>query len=159
VVVILTGNEAIGIVRDAKAMGYSPDFTGLLWTLDEFSQAAGQLWSGIRAIRGWPTTDAPIYQQYTAKAKQYHRDTLMNTTVMAVYGSGLLLGEILTKAGQSVTRDTFGPTAEQITNYNNGILAVSFGPGVRVASVAMFPLVCCNPDTTWKGAGDARLAF
>lgn len=158
-VVILTGNEAIGIVRDAKAMGYAPNFTGVLWTLDEFSQAAGQLWTGIKAIRGWPTTDTPAFQAYATKAKQYHRDTLVNTTVMAVYGSGLLLTEILKKAGVSVTRDTVAPTAEQITGYNNGILALSFGPGVRVASLAMFPIVCCNTDNTWKGAGGPRLAF
>ena len=158
-VAMLTGNEAIGIVRDAKAIGYAPHFTGVLWTLDEFSQAAGAVWSGIKAIRVWPTTDSKAYADYSAKAHQYKRDALVNTTVMAVYGSGLLLGQILHQAGPGITRESFVTTAEGIVNYDNGIIALSFGPGKRVADIKAYPHVCCNRDNTWKGAGPPAREF
>jgi ABC-type branched-subunit amino acid transport system substrate-binding protein len=158
-VAMLTGSEAIGIVRDAKAIGYAPHFTGVLWTLDEFSQAAGAVWSGIKAIRVWPTTDSKAYADYAAKAHQYKRDTLVNTTVMAVYGSGLLLGEVLRRAGADLTRESVVSTAEGVVNYDNGIIALSFGPGKHIADIKAYPLVCCNSDNTWKGAGPPALAF
>lgn len=158
-VAILTGSEAIGIVRDAKAIGYAPHFTGVLWTLDEFSQAAGAVWSGIKAIRVWPTTDSKAYADYAAKAHKYKRDTLVNSTVMAVYGSGLLLGEVLKRAGGALDRESVVSSAEGIVGYDNGIIALSFGPGKHLADIKAYPLVCCNSDNTWKGAGGPAFTF
>lgn len=158
-VAIITGNEAIGIVRDAKAIGYSPHLTGVLWTLDEFSQAAGDLWAGIKAIRVWPTTDSPAYQAYAAKAQKYGHTTLVNTTVMATYGSGLVLSEILRRVGPNLARAAVAPAAEGVVNYDNGIVGLSFGPGKRVSDIKAFPLICCNPDNTWRGIGQSAVEF
>jgi ABC-type branched-subunit amino acid transport system substrate-binding protein len=158
-VAILTGNEAIGIVRDAKAINYSPHFTGVLWTLDEFSQAAGALWSGIKAIRVWPTTDSPAYASYQAKAHKYGRDAFMNSTVMAVYGGGLVLSELIKRAGAGLSRESVVAATDGVVNYDNGIIALSFKPGNRLADIKAFPLVCCNSDNTWKGTGPAAQEF
>lgn len=158
-VVMVSGSESVGIVRDAKAMGYSPHFTGMFWTLDEFSQAAGQLWEGIKAVRVFPTTESAVYAEYKKKAKQYGFESVSGTTVMAYYGGAILASDILTKVGSALGRDAVPRAAGQLGEYNNGILALSFPSGGLVPNVKDFPVVCCNADNTWKGIGEPRLEF
>jgi hypothetical protein len=72
----------------------------------------------------------------------------------------LLAGQVLQNVGPTPSKGALGPAIEAITNYNNGItMELSFGSGVRVADVGMWPIECCNPDNTWKGLGDPRSAF
>jgi branched-chain amino acid transport system substrate-binding protein len=158
-VVMVTGNESVGIVRDAKAMGYSPHFTGMFWTLDEFSQPAGQLWQGIKAVRVFPTTESAVYAEYKKKATQYGFESVSGTTVMAYYGGAILTSDILTKIGPALGRDAVPRAAGQLGEYSNGILALSFPSGGLVPDVKDFPIVCCNADNTWKGIGEPRLEF
>jgi hypothetical protein len=157
--VMVTGGEAIGIVRDAKAMGYAPHFTGLFWTADEFSQAAGELWDGIKAVRVFPTSESAVYAEYKKTAKKYGYDSVSGTTVMAYYGAGLLISDVLTKVGPALGRDGFVDAARHLGEYDNGILALSFPPGGLVADVKDFPVVCCNDDNTWKGIGEPKVSF
>lgn len=157
-VIMDTGSESIGIVRDANAIGYHPNFTGLYWTLDEFSQAAGQLWSGIKAIRVFATSESKAYAEYQQKAAKYGH-SVVSTTVMAYYGGAVMISDIMAKVGPALGRDGFIKAAGQLGTYSNGIQSVVFPPGKLLADVAVFPVVCCNPDNTWKGLGDPKLAF
>ena len=157
-VVMVTGSEAVGIVRDAKAMGYHPNFTGLFWTADEFSQAAANLWDGIKAVRVFPTSESPIYAQYKAKAAKYGF-SVDSTTIMAYYGGGLIVSDTLAKVGAALGRDSYMQASRSLGDYDNGILSVTFPPGSLIANTKDFAVVCCNSDSTWKGLAGPRVEF
>jgi ABC-type branched-subunit amino acid transport system substrate-binding protein len=160
VALLVNTNEVLGILRDAKAIGYTPNWTGDFWPLDETATAARSLFDGIKATRNYASTNAPAFASYSAKAKQYGHASVVNSTTMALYGIALLAGQVLQNVGPTPSKGALGPAIEAITNYNNGItMELSFGSGVRVADVGMWPIECCNPDNTWKGLGDPRSAF
>jgi ABC-type branched-subunit amino acid transport system substrate-binding protein len=158
-VVILAGiNEVIGILRDARALRYEPNWTGTYWAVDETTTPA--LMDGIKVIRNYATTNSPVYPAYVAKAKQYGRGDVTTSTSMALYGMGLFTGQVLQNAGPNLTRASLGPAIESIVNYNNQInMTLSFGKGVRVAEVGMWPAICCNADNTWRGTGEPKRRF
>ena len=160
-VVMLTGNESIGIVRDAKAMGYNPNFTGVFWTLDEFSQAAGAAVERASRRSGGgrrPTRRCTPYVQ--AKANQYGCDRAGEHD-----GDGRVRPRPRSSATSSprpapsrrVRRSPRPPGPRRPTTTASS--PSSFHAGARVADVAMFPIVCCNADNTWKGTGAPRLRF
>ena len=160
VAMIVNTNEVLGILRDAKAIGYTPNWTGNYWVTDENSAAAQTVFQGIKAIRNYSSTNSPAFADYAAKAKQYGHSDVTNSTTMALYGMGVMVGDVLTKAGVNPTRDSAGTAIESMVNYNNKItMALSFGPGNHVAEVGMWPIQCCNGDTTWQGIGDAKSEF
>ncbi|MHB8669052.1 MAG: ABC transporter substrate-binding protein [Acidimicrobiales bacterium] len=160
VALIENTNEVTGTLRDAKAIGYSPNWTGNYWVTDENSTAARSLLEGIKAIRNYSSTNSAAFADYKAKAVKYGHGDVANSTTMALYGIGLLVGKVLDNAGPTPTKASLPHAIEAITNYNNGVtMALSFGPGVRVADVGMWPIQCCNSDNTWKGIGDAKSVF
>jgi hypothetical protein len=79
---------------------------------------------------------------------------------MALYGMGLMTGQTLQNAGRQPSVDSLGAAIEAIVDYNNQItMTLSFGRGVRIATVGMWPLQCCNADNTWKGIGPPKTRF
>jgi ABC-type branched-subunit amino acid transport system substrate-binding protein len=160
VALVVNTNEVLGILRDAKAIGYRPNWTGNYWVTDENSTAAAVLFSGIKAIRNYSSTDTAAFADYKAKAQKYGHGDVANSTTMALYGIGLLVGQVLHNVGAVPTTNGLSPAIQSIVNYNNGItMALSFGQGVRVAEVGMWPIECCNPDNTWKGIGPPKAVF
>jgi hypothetical protein len=157
---VVNTNEVVGILRDARAIDYAPNWTGNYWVTDENAAAYRGLIDGIKAIRNYSSTNAPAFADYKAKASKYGHGDVANSTTMALYGIGLLVGKVLENAGPNPTKAGLPKAIEAITNYNNGItMALSFGPGVRVADVGMWPIQCCNADNTWKGIGGAKASF
>ena len=158
-VVLLVGSTDVhGILRDARALRYEPNWTGTYWAVDETSAPA--LMQGIQVLRNYATTNAPAFAPYVAKAKKYGRGDVTTSTSMALYGIGLFVGQVLENAGPNPTREGIAGAIESIVNYNNQInMTLSFGKGVRVAEVGMWPAVCCNPDGTWRGTGEPKQRF
>ena len=143
-----------------QAIGFAPNWTGNYWVTDENGAAAQSLMKGIRAIRNYSSTNSPAFADYSTKAKQYGHSDVVNSTTMALYGMGLVVGDVLQKAGATPTRPSAATAIESLVNYNNKItMALSFGPGNHVAEVGMWPIQCCNDDTTWQGIGDAKPSF
>jgi branched-chain amino acid transport system substrate-binding protein len=161
VALIVNTNEVLGILRDAKAIGYAPRWTGNYWPIDETSEAANVEFQGIKAIRNYSGTNTAAFKDYAAKARKYHHDQVPpNSTEEALYGIGLLVGQVLKNASATPTKEGLTAAIESVVDYNNGItMALSFGKGVRIADVAMWPIQCCNPDNTWKSIGDAKQQF
>jgi ABC-type branched-subunit amino acid transport system substrate-binding protein len=159
VVMIVPGPSGIGIPRDARAVNYSPTFTGAIWAHDEFSRGAASIWSGMQALRYYASINSPAYPKFVATAKKHGRDGNTSGLVFSVYGLGLVLQEVLQNAGAAPTRPGFGPAVEKVVNYENGIVGVSFGPGQRRADGLQYPVRCCNPDNTWKGDGAPKSKF
>ena len=160
VALVVNTNEMLGILRDARGLGYTPNWTGTIWDSDENAGAARSLLDGIKALRNYSTTDQPAFADYKAKAAATGHNDLVNTGTMALYGMGLVVGSVLQNAGPSPTKEGLGPAIESLVNYNNHItMALSFGPGNHVADVGMWPIQCCNSDNTWRSIGDAKREF
>ena len=160
VALVVNTNEVLGILRDGKTIAYQPHWTGTYWDIDENTAAARALFEGVKALRNYSSTNSPAFSTYASKAKATGHGNVVNSTNMALYGIGLLTGQVLQNAGPNPTADGLPGAAEKLVNYNNQItMALSFGPGVRVADVGMWPIQCCNPDNTWQGIGDAKTVF
>jgi ABC-type branched-subunit amino acid transport system substrate-binding protein len=156
-VAMFVNTESIGVLRDAKLLGYEPRFTGVSWCVDEFSTAGGGLYEGIKCLRSFATTETPAYQAYREKATKYGRGGTATSTAMWAYGMGLVTGRVLEAAGKTPTRESLKAGYNSIKGYDTHIVpAASWAPDRIIGSYAELPVVCCNPDNTWKTAGIAR---
>lgn len=159
VVMIVSGPSGIGIPRDARAVGYEPTFTGALWIHDEFSTAAASVQQGMQGLRYYASVNSPAYAKFVETANKYGRGNNTTALTMSVYGLGLVVEKVLQNVGPTPTREGFGPAVEQIVNYENGIVGLSFGKGNRRAEGLQYPVKCCNPNNTWMGIGAPQKAF
>lgn len=158
VVAVIGGTEILGILRDAKAIGYEPTWTGFGWAVDEVSQAGQGLMRGIKALGQFATVDSPAYQAFRKEASRQGKSGV-NTTDAGGYGGGVLIGHILESAGPNLTRESLVAAIDQ-TRFDPGVLPpVAWAPPDRIGSRARFPVVCCHPDGTWKALGPARESF
>jgi branched-chain amino acid transport system substrate-binding protein len=146
--------ESVGILRDAKAIAFNPVWTGYLFNADEAAAAGAQLFQGIKAPRPWVGADSPAFQAYKQKVATYGETTAPTTTNIASYAALLVMQRALELAGRNLTREGFLAAYDQIQNFDSGgYPPVSYSPGHIVGTEATFPLVCCNPDNTWKSDG------
>jgi hypothetical protein len=78
----------------------------------------------------------------------------------AAYGHGLVIGEVLKRAGASPTRASLIAGAESVKGYDNGILGpITWSSTDHVGTHATFPVACCNSDYTWKTAAPAGTSY
>lgn len=160
VALLVNTAEVLGILRDAKAIGFAPKWTGNYWPTDENTAGARQLFEGIKVVRNYASTNSPAFPQYRAKAEKYGRRDVVNSTTMALYGMGLTTGRVIENAGPQPTQGSAGAAIEKLVNYDNQmIMTLNFGPGVKIADVGMWPIQCCNSDGTWRGIGPAKSSF
>lgn len=158
VVMISATAEAIGILRDATVLNWQPQFTGWGFAFDFITAAGRDLFTGVRTVRGYATVDTPAYEAYAARMEANGRGRSRNTDTEAflAYGHGLMLGEMLTRAGTQPTWASFVAGSETIQNYDNGVLPpITYGPGDHVGTESVFPIECCSSDWTWHGTGPA----
>ena len=162
VVLVSATAEAIGVLRDAKSMGWQPQFVSYGATFDFVTVASRNLFDGVLGLRGNATVDTPAYEKYAARMEARGRghDRTADVEAFLAYGHALLIGEMLQRAGATPTRDSLVTGTESIHGYDNGILPpLQFGPGDHVGAEAAFATVCCNEDWTWKGQGPPRTSF
>jgi ABC-type branched-subunit amino acid transport system substrate-binding protein len=146
--------ESVGILRDAKAIAFNPVWTGYLFNVDEVAAAGAQLYQGIKAPRPYAGADSPAFQAYKQKVATYGETTAPTTTNFGGYAALLVMQKALELAGRNLTRESFLAAYDQIQNFDSGgNPPVSYSPGHIVGTDAMFPLMCCNPDNTWKSDG------
>jgi branched-chain amino acid transport system substrate-binding protein len=158
-VALLTGVEVFGILRDAKALNYSPRWVGLGWPIDEYAQAAPELLKGVFALSNEATSDTPAYAEYAALANKYGYPTASRSS-MNVYGYALVIGEVLKAAGPNPTRAAIVNAFKAIKGFDSHFIGpVDWSTGAVVGTPAMFPVVCCTSDNKWKGLGPAKARF
>jgi branched-chain amino acid transport system substrate-binding protein len=146
--------EAIGILRDSKAIAYNPMFTGWFFDADEVSAGGAAVFQGIKAPRFWASADSAAYQAFKAKVAQYGESPAPSTTYQIAYGGLLVIERGLELAGRNLTRGSFEAALDQIQGFDTGVVPpITFGAGRAVGSHAAFPLECCSPDNTWRGIG------
>ena len=163
IIMISATAEALGILRDARSMGYNAQFTGWGFLFDFLTVAGRSVFDGVTGLRTYATVDAPTYNTYAARMKARGRDRSDRAADLEgfpTYGRALLYGELLKRAGPNPTRASFVAGAETLKGFQTDIIPpVSYGPGLRVGITSGFIAVCCNNDNTWKGTGPARSSF
>jgi ABC-type branched-subunit amino acid transport system substrate-binding protein len=162
ILVISATTDAVGILRDAKSMGWNPTFTGWGFQFDFVTAAGRNLFDGVAALRGYATVDSPAYEKYAARmqARGRGRNRTDDLEGFSAYGHALLTGEVIKRAGPNPTRQSVIAGAEGIKGYDNGILGpITWAPGDHVGSLATFPTLCCNSDYTWKRTGPPAATY
>jgi ABC-type branched-subunit amino acid transport system substrate-binding protein len=162
ILVISATTDAIGILRDARSMGYAPQFTGWGFQFDFVTEAGRNLFDGVAGVRSYATVDSPAFTNYAARmqARGRGRSRTDDLEGFNAYGHGLVMSEVLKRAGVNPTRQSFVAGAEMMKDYDNGVMGpFSWSPSDHVGSHGVFPTVCCNSDYTWKGQGPARTTF
>jgi ABC-type branched-subunit amino acid transport system substrate-binding protein len=162
ILVISATTDAIGILRDARSMGYAPQFTGWGFQFDFVTEAGRNLFDGVAGVRSYATVDSPAFAKYAARmeARGRGRSRTNDLEGFNAYGHGLVMSEVLKRAGVNPTRQSFVAGAETMKDYDNGVMGpFSWSPNDHVGSHGVFPTVCCNSDYTWKGQGPARTTF
>jgi branched-chain amino acid transport system substrate-binding protein len=163
IVMISATAESLGILRDAKSMGYSPTFTGWGYLFDFLTAAGRNVYNGVTGLRPYATVDTPAYDTYAKHMAARGRDRSDRTADLEgfpTYGRALLYGELLKRAGQNPTRASFVAGAETLKSFTTNIIPpVTYGQGLHSGITAAFIAVCCNDDNTWHGTGPARSSF
>jgi len=162
ILVISATTDAIGILRDAKSTGWTPQFTGWGFQFDFVTEAGRNLFDGVAGVRSYATVDSAAFEKYSARmrARGRGRNRTDDLEGFNAYGHGLVASEVLKRAGANPTRQSFVTGAESMQNYDNGVMGpFSWSPSDHVGVHGVFPTVCCNSDYTWKGQGPARTTF
>ncbi len=159
-IAIMATIEAVGILRDARALGYEPHFTGIVWLFDFITQAARDTARGASGLRYNATIDSPAFARYRDTARKYGHSSGLDGEAFLFFGYGLLFEEVLGRTGKVPNAESLRSAIESMRNYDNGIMApITWGPGDRIGPTASFPSICCSPDWTWKSMGPAREDF
>jgi len=165
ILMISSTTETIGILRDARSMGWSPTFTGWGFQFDFLTEAGRGLFDGVTGLRPYATVDSPAFANYAQHMNARGRNRDDRSTDLEgfpTYGRALLYGELLKRAGPNPTRQSFVLGAETVKNFDTGIIPpVTYGTGApaHVGITEGFAAVCCNGDYTWKGTGPPRASW
>jgi branched-chain amino acid transport system substrate-binding protein len=162
ILVISATTDAVGILRDARSMGWTPRFTGWGFQFDFLTKAGRGLFDGVAALRAYAAVDTPAFEQYAARmqARGRNHNRADDLEGFSAYGHALVLGEVLKRGGAALTRASLVAGAESIKGYDNAILGpITWSASDHVGTHATFPVICCNDDWTWKTAAPPRVAY
>jgi ABC-type branched-subunit amino acid transport system substrate-binding protein len=166
-VMLDVATEAPGVVRDAKAIGYAPQwYLGTFGgSLDVNSQAANELFRGIRGVNFSQTVDSSGFAAFLAKVRKYQGDAIAQSADggdAGIYALSDIAGGLLQLAGRNFTRRSFMTSALTISQYDRVHIYPPFtlrGKSVPVGNQALFPVECCNSGYTFKVIGPAKEHF
>jgi branched-chain amino acid transport system substrate-binding protein len=160
-VAVIAAVEAMTVMRDAKALGYQPHWTGGRGiTNDAIVLAARDLYRGIRGLRPTAAADSPAFKAYEEKARTYGHVSRLPGLAFAWYGEALALGKALDAAGPRPTRARLVDGIESVKGFDTGVIpTITWGPGDYYGAGASFPMECCSADWSWKGTGAPKAAF
>jgi ABC-type branched-subunit amino acid transport system substrate-binding protein len=159
VVVMISRLSAPGILRDARAIGYRPAWTGFgPWTLNLFNTASGGLMEGIKAVRQWQGVDAPKYAEYAEHMQANGSEP--NEEGFGGWMIGFFLEHVLARAGADPTRPSFveGLQKTDGSPINLGVTPpVRYAPGRHWQSEEALPVEV--KDGNFRRIGDWKRRF
>jgi hypothetical protein len=152
------------MLRDARALGYKPTWTGvgLSWNFNVVATASGGAADGARTLATGATLDSPAGRRYVAFARKYMANSGAEDDDLLLLGYGFTLSFIegLRRAGPNLSREGFVQTFEtKMNDYDEGFFPPpTFGPGNRSGPMAVGVTACCTngrwttPQPGWKAA-------
>jgi branched-chain amino acid transport system substrate-binding protein len=153
---------AVCMLRDARALGYAPTWTGvgLSWEFNVVAAASGGTANGIRTLNSCTTLDTPAGKHFTAMMRKYAPNSGADTDdiTMLAYGLARAAIEALRRAGPDVSRESFVATMEtKMKGYTAGYYPpVNYASGNRLGGNAVSFSTCCTngqwttPDPRWR---------
>ena len=153
---------AICMLRDARALGYNPTWTGvgLSWNMNIVATGSGGAADGIRTLATSTTLESPAGQRYVAFARKYLKNSGADEDdlMLLAYGFTLSFLEGLRRTGPNLTREAFVQTFEtRMNDYSEGFLPPpTFGPGNRSGPTSVGVTACCTngkwttPQPGWR---------
>jgi ABC-type branched-subunit amino acid transport system substrate-binding protein len=152
----------ICMLRDAKALGYRPAWTGVgpSWGFNVVAQASGGGADGIRMLRVTPTLEAPEGRHYSEIMRKAAPNTGADSddVLLIFYAMLRSVIEALRRAGPDLTRESLVQTWEtKMNGYDSGYLPPpTFGSGNRSGPLVVGVGACCTdgkwttPQQGWK---------
>jgi len=155
---------AICMLRDAKALGYKPTWTGvgISWEANVVATASGGGADGIRKLTAFATLDTAAGRHFSELMRRSSPNSgaADDDIMLLMYGMLQPLLEGLRRAGPDLTREGYVRTFETSMNgYDSGYMPPPvFGPGNRSGPLAVGVVACCTnnrwstPQPGWKEA-------
>jgi branched-chain amino acid transport system substrate-binding protein len=155
---------AICMLRDARALGYHPTWTGVgtSWSFNVVAQASGGGADGIRTLSTTTTLDTPAGRHFSDTMRKYapNSGAENDDVLMLWYALMQTTIEALRRAGPNLTREGFVQTMEtKMGGYDSGYLPPpTFGPRIRYGPTAVGVHACCTdgrwttPQQGWRAA-------
>jgi len=153
---------AICMLRDAKALGYKPQWTGLgvAWNFNVVAAASGGAADGIKYLSTATTLDTPAGRHYAELAKKAAPNSGADTDDIMLIWYALVKSALegLKRAGPDLTRESLVQTWEtKMNGYDSGYLPPpTFGPHNRSGPLAFGIAACCtngqwtSPQQGWR---------
>jgi ABC-type branched-subunit amino acid transport system substrate-binding protein len=153
---------AICMLRDARALGYKPKWTGVgvSWGFNAVAQVSAGAADGIRLLRTTPTLESPQGRHYSEVMRRALPDSGADTDDILLTFYSVLVSAIegLRRAGPDLTRESLVRTWEtKMNGYDSGYLPPpTFGPGNRSGPLEVGITACCTngkwttPQPGWR---------
>jgi branched-chain amino acid transport system substrate-binding protein len=153
---------AICMLRDARALGYKPIWTGvgISWEANVVATASGGGAEGIRKLTAFATLDTKAGKHFSEVMRKYAPDSgaADDDIMLLTYGILQTFIEGIRRAGPDLTREGFVHTFETAMNgYDAGYMPPPvFGPGNRSGPLAVGVVACCTngrwatPQPGWR---------
>jgi ABC-type branched-subunit amino acid transport system substrate-binding protein len=141
---------AICMLRDARALGYKPIWTGVgvSWEANVVATASGGGAEGIRKLTAFATLETPAGRHFSDVMRKYapNSGAADDDVMLLVYGMLQTMIEGIRRAGADLTREGFVHTFETTMNgFDSGYLPPpTFGPGNRSGPLAVGVVACCT---------------
>jgi branched-chain amino acid transport system substrate-binding protein len=152
----------ICMLRDAKALGYKPTWTGvgISWGFNVVAQASGGGADGVRMLSSQTTLETPAGRHYSEVMRKRAPGTGAENddVIMLMYSLTQTALEALRRAGPDLTREGFVHTMEtKMSGYDSGYLPPpTFGPKIRYGPKVVGVTACCSggkwttPQAGWR---------
>lgn len=154
--------ESVGILRDAQAIDFKPQWTSMYGlTLDIVSGVARDSAAGAYGVRPYAAVDTASFAAFEAKAEQYGKAGPLPAERFLFYANGLVLERVLLAAGPKPNKGTLIAGIESIKSFSSGAFpTLTWAPGKYYGTNAVFPVVCCRTsDWTWQSLGPPAARF
>ena len=154
----------ICMLRDAKALGYKPAWTGVSpsWGFNVVSQASGGGADGTRMLRVTPTLESPEGRHYSEIMRRAAPNSGADNddVLLILYALVRSTIEGVRRAGPDLSREGLVQTWEtKMNGYESGYLPPpTFGPGNRSGPLVVGVSACCTngqwttPQPGWRAA-------
>jgi ABC-type branched-subunit amino acid transport system substrate-binding protein len=155
---------AICMLRDAKALAYKPQWTGVApsWGFNVVAEASGGGAEGVRMLRVTPTLESPEGRHYSEVMRRSAPNSGADSDDLLLIFYALLRSTIegLRQAGPDLSRESLVRTWEtKMSGYDSGYLPPpTFGPGNRSGPLVVGVAACCTdgkwttPTAGWRAA-------